>query len=81
MGVNVEGERRSGFDEYIVGTPVLNWKLILEWLDGRQGSSRPINLAKGKAQIIAENIRKKEADKFIGYFCHHYFKYDEKMNK
>ena len=48
MGVNVEGERRSGFDEYIVGTPVLNWKLILEWLDGRQGSSRPINRAKGK---------------------------------
>ncbi len=48
MGVERVDEGRSGFDEYIVGTPVLNWKLILEWLDGRQGSSRPINRAKGK---------------------------------
>ena len=48
-GVDVVGERRSGFDEYIVGTPILNWKLVLECMDGRQGSSRPMNRAKGKA--------------------------------
>jgi hypothetical protein len=49
VGSGVESERRSGFDEYIVGTPILNWKLVLEWLDGRQGSSRPMDRAKGKA--------------------------------
>ncbi len=42
------GERRSGFDEYIVGTPILNWELIWELLDGRLGSSRPMDRAKGK---------------------------------
>ena len=58
MGGGVERERRSGFDEYIVGTPILNWKLAWECLDGRQGSSRPMDRAKGKAgkNMIMRNL-------------------------
>ena len=58
MGRRVDGERRSGFDEYIVGTLILNWKLVLELLDGRQGISRPINRTKGKAgkNMIMRNL-------------------------